>query len=74
MTKDQAERAIRHLCHEWAKLRGIAIDPNAHPSFEDFFSWVQDNYSPYLTFRTSMSVRDDVENWFDQEFKQAWRN
>lgn len=74
MTKSEAERAIRHLCHEWAGLRGIGIDSNNQPSFEDFFSWANDNYSRYMKFRSTTSVRDDVESWFDQEFKQTWRN
>jgi len=74
MTKSEAERAIRHLCHEWAKQRGIKIDPRVLPSFIDFLSWVQDNYPSYLKFRTTTSVRYDVEAWFDQEFKQTWRN
>lgn len=74
MTKGEAERAIRYLCHEWAKLLRIKIDPKEQPSFREFFSWIQDNYSQYLKFRTTTSASYDVESWFDQEFKQTWRN
>ncbi len=74
MTKDEAERSIRHLCHEWVRLRGIRIDPNEQPSFDDFYTWVQDNYSQHLKFRTTTTVPYDVENWFDEEFKQKWRD
>lgn len=74
MKKDEAERAIRHLCGQWGNLTGTAPDPSAQPDFGAFFSWVQKNYSDCLSFRTTTSVRDNVEQWFDQEFKQTWRN
>jgi hypothetical protein len=74
MKKDECERAIRHLCHEWARLRGIQIDTQVQPSFGDFYSWVRDNYPSYLKFRSRVDSRSEVERWFDQEFKQTWRN
>lgn len=73
MRKSECERVIRYLCGEWAKLRGITVDPMTEPSFNDFYQWIGDNFSTYLTFRTTTSVREDVELWFDQEFKQMWR-
>jgi hypothetical protein len=74
MTKQESEKAIRYLCTEWAKLRGIQIPPIEQPSFSDFYSWVRENYGHYLTFRSTLSVSDHVEAWFDDEFKQNWRN
>lgn len=74
MTKPESERAIRHLCGEWAKLRGISRPPAEQPSFSDFLSWVEQNYSSYLKFRSTMPVKYEVERWFDDEFKQSWRN
>ena len=74
MTKTEAEKGIRYLCHEWGKLRGISPGTADFPSFSDFYSWVGQSYSAHLGFRTTTSVRDDVERWFDQEFKQTWRN
>ena len=74
MTKDEAERGIRYLCHEWAKRVGVVPDPTADPNFGGFIAWISAEHSAYLNFRTTTSVRDDVERWFDQEFKQTWRN
>jgi len=74
MKKGEAEKAIRQLCHQWARAQGITPDPAVAPSFEAFHSWVRANYSAYLEFRTTTSVSYDVESWFDQEFKQTWRN
>lgn len=74
MKKQDSEKAIRYLCTEWAKLRGIQVPPVEQPSFTDFLSWVRQNYGPYLNFRTTGSVADQVEAWFDDEFKQNWRN
>lgn len=73
MQKAESEQAIRHLCHEWARQRGIQIPSTEQLSFSDFFSWMQDHYRSYLNFRSSTSVRDDVERWFNQEFSQTWR-
>lgn len=74
MTKQESEKAIRYLCTEWAKLRGIRIPPVEQPSFSDFYSWVQENHGHYLRFHSTLSVLDQVEAWFDDEFKQNWRN
>lgn len=74
MKKAEAEQGIRHLCHEWAKLRDIAPDPLVQPSFGEFLAWVRANHAAYLNFRTTTSATDDVERWFDQEFWQTWRN
>lgn len=74
MTKGEAERGIRYLCGEWAKLRGIVRDPTVQPSFVDFLSWVRDKYPAYLQFRSRIPVPDVVEGWFDEEFGQTWRN
>jgi hypothetical protein len=74
MTKAECEKAIRSLVHDWAKLRGVNVGQAEMPSFSDFFGWVTDNYPRCLQFRTTTSVRYDVEMWFDQELKQTWRN
>lgn len=74
MTKQESEKAIRYLCTEWAKLRRIQVPCVEQPSFSDFYSWVRQNYGQYLSFRSTLSVSDQVEVWFDDEFKQNWRN
>lgn len=74
MTKREAEKAIRHLCHKWAELRGIIIAPETAPSFGDFIAWIRENYPDYLRFRSTTGAEYDIEMWFDQEMKQTWRN
>ena len=73
MKKSECEVAIRHLCGEWAKLRGIPISSESQPSFSDFLAWLRDRYPAYLKFRTAASVEFDVEVWFDEELKQTSR-
>jgi len=74
MKKSEAEQAIRYLCGVWGDSVGIMPDPAASPCFPAFMRWMRDNHPQYLKFRTTTSVSDDVERWFDQEFKQTWRN
>jgi len=75
MKKSEAEKAIRHLCHEWAKARGIPNPPSDRPDFRDFKSWLSEKgYSHYLSFRSSISALYDAEAWFDDELNQIWRN
>jgi hypothetical protein len=74
MTKQESEKVIRYLCTEWAKLCGIQIPSIEQPSFSDFYSWVQENHGHVLKFRSTLSVSEQVEAWFDDEFKQNWRN
>ena len=79
MTKPEAEQAIRHLCHVWAQEKGyVGRDYNAcdfHPSFGEFTLWLDSKgYGHYLTFRSRRGPRADAEDWFDEEFRQTWRN
>ena len=72
MTKNESQSAIKHICHRWREVRDLVSAPPEELIFSDFFSWVGENYSRYLEFRTtSPSVRYDVELWFDQEFKRT---
>ena len=73
MKKAECEQAVRHLCHQWRKESGFSSTPADQLSFGSFLSWVQQEYSSYLNFRTTTSVSYDVEMWFDDEFKQNWR-
>lgn len=74
MTKDEAEKGIRYLCGVWGKEVGVVPDPEASPSFGDFLHWMQEKHSAYLNFRSRFPTLDVVEQWFDEEFKQTWRN
>ncbi len=75
MKKDEAEAAIRHLCHKWAEATGFQPESGKMPSFRDFRSWLKDNnYGHYLDFRSRRGPDADAEQWSDEELKQTWRN
>ena len=73
MKKAESESAIRHLVGVWARRNGFQRSAEENPSFFDFWAWLRENYSGYLSFRTTTSVEFDVEMWFDEEMKQTWR-
>jgi hypothetical protein len=50
--KQESEKAIRALCHQWREARGFS----STPSFTDFLAWVRQNDPRYLQFNTSTSV------------------
>ena len=74
MKKADCETAIRHLCGVWSKETNTPQTAESEPSFSEFWNWVESRFPAYLRFRTTTSVHDDVEMWFDDEFNQAWRN
>ncbi len=74
MKKAEAERGVRYLCGVWAEEKGLNIEPDELPNFSEFYRWLQDNHPSYLDFRDSVGVRYTVEMWFDEEFRQTWRN
>ncbi|MBB6299408.1 hypothetical protein [Rhizobium leucaenae] len=72
MTKTEAEKAIRPLCHTW--FRTLSEKEQEHPSFGSFKSWIHANgYGGYLAFRSTMGADYDAEAWFDDELRQNWR-
>jgi hypothetical protein len=73
VTEEECEQAIRQLCHKWRNDCSLAETPNSDLRFSEFLHWVRQNYSSYLSFRTTTSVEYDVEMWFDQEFGQTWQ-
>jgi hypothetical protein len=73
-TKAECEKAIRHLCHEWAKELGIHVSPENDPGFSKFRIWLEEKgFGSYLKFRSVAGALYDAEMWFDQEMKQTWR-
>jgi hypothetical protein len=70
MTREESETVIRRLVDEWVELRGVTQGQ----SFSDFYAWLQQDYSPYLEFRSATSARADVERWFNEELGQDWLN
>jgi hypothetical protein len=74
MKKDECEKAVRALCHQWRDAANLSAAGLEHPSFSDFKAWLgTSGYSQYLAFRSVMGPDYDAELWFDQEFKQTWR-
>jgi hypothetical protein len=74
MTREESETVIRRLVEEWVEVRGVTEGPSGAPSFSDFYAWLQQDYSPYLEFRSATSVRADVERWFNEELGQDGLN
>jgi len=74
MTREESETVIRRLVEEWVELRGVTEEQSGAPSFSDFYSWLQQDYSPYLDFRSATSVQADVERWFNDELGQDGLN
>ncbi len=75
MKKPECEQAIRYLCREWRRVRGIPIRPDFQPSFGEFKIWLRQNgYSHYQNFRSVAGPDYDAEMWCDQEFGQTWRS
>lgn len=75
MKRSEAEPAIRHLVHQWAKEAGVAVGSTEQPSFSAFRRWASERgHSAYFTFRSTMGALEDSERWFDQEMGQSWRN
>ena len=74
MTREESETVIRRLVEEWVDLRGVTEGQSGAPSFSDSYSWLQQDYSPYLEFRSATSIRVDVERWFNEELGQDGLN
>ena len=72
--KSEAEQAIRHLCHVWRDELGFRRAAVSSPNFAAFTAWLHDKgHGQYLSFRSVLGPLDDVERWFDEEFKQRRR-
>ena len=73
--KAECEAAIRHLCSQYSSEMNIPMQADSQPSFWGFVAWVKEKgYGSYFEFRSTMGSMYDAEMWFDQEFKQMWRN
>lgn len=71
--KSVARPEIRRLCHVWkAELYPETTANRLH--FSDFADWLRQHHPALLQFRSTMGPLEDAEQWFDDEFGQAWRN
>lgn len=73
MKKADAEREIRALIWYW---RGL--EPQQRLSVQelhssDFIDWLRINSPGHLDFRSTLSVPDTIDLWFNNELKQSWR-
>ena len=72
MKKDDAKRAFRQMFSDWAAETDQPMTPEAHPSYSAFRAWTSDKgYSQYFDFRSETRPDEDVEQWFDEYFKQT---
>lgn len=74
MKKTESEKQVRHLTSVWRNQEQYRSINDQNLQFHEFYAWLQNNYPQLLTFRSVMPVGDVVEQWFDQEFHQTWRN
>lgn len=70
MKKSEAKQIIHVLFDQWRKECGLTETNSSDLSFYDFYDWVEQKYAQVLDFRTTTSVRYDVEMWFDLHFSQ----
>lgn len=71
MTKEECEKAVRYLCHEWARETGA---DQQNPSFTDFMAWLRRHHPQHLNFRSTGGAAGAIERWFNLEFRQGWRD
>lgn len=74
MKKPEAQKNIRHLTSVWRNQDQYRSINEQDLLFHEFYSWLRSNYPQVLTFRSVVPIEDVVEQWFDQEFHQTWRN
>ncbi len=71
MTKGEAEKAIRALCHQWRRAEGYSHTAESDLNFSAFYDWVARNHGSKLEFKTTSDVRYNVQLWFDREFRRT---
>lgn len=70
MKKADAKPVIQRLIDDWLHGQGFPFQTQSEPSSAAFYNWLQDNHPSYLRFRTTTSVRFDVDMWFDQAVRR----
>lgn len=73
MKKSDAKPAIRNLCHVW-KAERFPVTTTNRLHFSDFVDWLRERHPDLLQFRSVAGPLYDAEQWFDDEFRQGWRN
>lgn len=73
MLKKDCETAVRSLVPKWAAEAHLG-EPLGGLHFSEFHRWLKANHPQVLGFRSRMPAVDVVEQWFDQETRQTWRN
>lgn len=70
MKKDECERAVRSLCHEWRTVKGLSATTTYDLNIADCMSWIKRNHPEFFKFRSTMGADDTVEMWIADEFRQ----
>lgn len=73
MKRSDAKPAIRSLCRAW-KTEQFPTTTTNRLHFSDFADWLRARHPTLLKFRSVMGPLYDAEQWFDDEFRQNWRN
>jgi hypothetical protein len=64
------EQTIRRLCAVWAASKGISM-PGERPDVREFERWLEQNgYGHLLNSHTVSGARNDIQRWFNEEFKR----
>ncbi|WP_407527268.1 hypothetical protein [Methylobacterium oryzisoli] len=72
MTSDEAEKAIRFLCNQWAAEQSRQSPTEDHGDYSEFRSWLAKNgHEKYLQFESPIGAEREAETWFDQEMYQT---
>jgi len=70
--KSDPEQTVRRLCAVWAASKGIPIPARGErPNVAEFQRWLEENdYGHLLNSHTVSGVSNDIQRWFDEEFKR----
>lgn len=75
MKKSEAETVIRQIVGLWREEHSLPPpDGSQNYSYAAFKNWAgEKGYGHYWRFRSAMGAEYDIELWFDDELRQAWR-
>lgn len=74
MTRAEVRKQFPALIAAWRALPENCNTDDRDLRFSDFYRWLKENHPAATIFRSRMGVSEDIEQWFDQETRQTWRN
>ncbi len=63
-----SERRFKDTCLQWASENGVATDCSVDPDYSLFCNW-----RLLRGIRHDFALHDETQ-WFDEIFKQTWKN